>query len=1037
MRLTTRHRMVLAYLATILGLTMSLPAQERSGQINGQASDPSSAAIPGATVTLTNLETNRAVTVKSGGDGSYTTNVDPGHYKVRVEAAGFSGIEIPDLTVLTGKTLKVDAQLKVGSTTETVQVVESAPLIDTTTTQVAHNISSEEFNRMPKARTFQSLVTAAPTATTGDLEGGTQINGASAGENNFIVDGITTSSVLQGQSRTNAPFEILEEVQVKTSGIEAQYGGATGGVISAITKSGGNQFHGDVHYYFQGSGIAAGPVKRLLMDPSNLVTTGYVQDNKQKDSTHEAGYSLGGYFIKNRIYFFSAASPQWRSRDFLYQTSDNQRVTLTQDRTNWQAYNKISADLTQKIRLNVSHYWSPFHAEGRIPAYGVYGNQTTSTAAGLRPNQDQGFFNPQSNYGADVNYTISPTTLLSVRFGRNWDNYKALGVPDKSAVEWGNSSVGITSFAVPGNLQQAKGFDSIPRVQTTLFDIATRTNLQVDFSKFVNFGGQHEIQVGIGRMKNVNRVDNSYPGGGYVTLWWDSAYNDTRTGPQRGTYGYYQVDDLGTKGSTGGTIDNIYIQDRWRIKRRLSLDLGVRFENEKVPSFRRDIKDYAFQFDYTQKVAPRVGASYDVFGDGKFKVYGSFGLFYDWIKYELSRGTFGGDHWVTYYRSLDTLDVLSLSGTNKPGRNLFAGGAAPFLDNRIPSFDADTLDPNIKPLSTALTSIGAEYQVNPKLVVAARWTYNHLRNAIEDVGTLDSTGSEVYIYGNPGQGLTAKSSPTGITPSFALPRPKRNFNALELSFNRRFANRFFLSGSYVYSRLYGNYAGIVSTDEVNPPSTGRSSVLSQSFTGSVTRPGTSSSRYYDLDYLQYDAHGHIGNEGLLPTDRPNAFKLYGSYQLPSMSLMSHQLGTTEIGGFFLAENGGPQQTQVMSTQNAPVLVEGRGDMGRAPFISQTDLVVSHSVKFGETKSLRFEFNAQNVFNQKTATILYPFYNRFRTNPSEVNYTKFDFSKPYDYKAFIAATPDAKQTYGALDPRYGKQDLFRQGFVGRFGIRFQF
>jgi len=91
-----------------------------------------------------------------------------------------------------------------------------------------------------------------------------------------------------------------------------------------------------------------------------------------------------------------------------------------------------------------------------------------------------------------------------------------------------------------------------------------------------------------------------------------------------------------------------------------------------------------------------------------------------------------------------------------------------------------------------------------------------------------------------------------------------------------------------------------------------------------------------------------------------------------------------------------------------------------------------------TGAARFEFNAQNVFNQKTAQLLYTYYNRYRTNSSEVNYTKFNFSQPYDYKALIAATSDATtKAYGALDPRFGKQDLFRAGFQGRLGIKFTF
>jgi hypothetical protein len=238
--------------------------------------------------------------------------------------------------------------------------------------------------------------------------------------------------------------------------------------------------------------------------------------------------------------------------------------------------------------------------------------------------------------------------------------------------------------------------------------------------------------------------------------------------------------------------------------------------------------------------------------------------------------------------------------------------------------------------------------------------------------------------------------------------------------------------------LYGNYSGLVSTDEVTPPATGRSQLPSQAFTGQSTRPGTSASRYYDLDYLQYDAHGNIGNYGLLASDRPNEFKLYGSYELPWKNLMHRDFGTTEIGGFFLGENGAPQSTQVSSTDNAPVYVNGRGDLGRSPAIFQTDLVIAHTVRIGEKKSIRFEFNAQNVFNQKTAQLLYTYYNRYRTNSSELNYKNIRFDQPYDYKALIGQTSDALiQPYGAIDPRFGKQDLFRPGFQGRLGVKFTF
>ncbi len=143
--------------------------------------------------------------------------------------------------------------MKVGNLTEAVQVTaENAPLVDTRSTIIAHNVTAEEIDRMPKGRSFQSIAMTAPSVNSGEIEGGFQVNGASGSENQFTVDGVSTNSLLAGHSRQNTVFEYLQEVQVKTVGIPAEYGGALGGVISAVTKSGGNRFTGEGHYYLSG-----------------------------------------------------------------------------------------------------------------------------------------------------------------------------------------------------------------------------------------------------------------------------------------------------------------------------------------------------------------------------------------------------------------------------------------------------------------------------------------------------------------------------------------------------------------------------------------------------------------------------------------------------------------------------------------------------------------------------------------------------------------------------------------------------------------
>ena len=281
----------------------------------------------------------------------------------------------------------------------------------------------------------------------------------------------------------------------------------------------------------------------------------------------------------------------------------------------------------------------------------------------------QGYFQPQSSYTGQIDYTPTPTSLLTIRGGRFWDDFKSTGIPGESSIQYTNSAENLP-FAIPPALQHGSLFTTTPRVQNTYFDLTARTYVQVDASKFLTFYGQHNIKGGWGLSKTVNKVRENYPGGGYVSINWDQSYNSPNIGVGRGTYGYYTVNDIGVEGSTGGTMNNLYVQDQWRVLPRLTLTLGLRTENEVGPELRRELKDFAFKFGFQDKMAPRLGASLDVFGDGHVKVYGSWGRYFDWVKYELARGTFGGDYWRRLYRSLDLLDLASLSPSGFPGRNL-------------------------------------------------------------------------------------------------------------------------------------------------------------------------------------------------------------------------------------------------------------------------------------------------------------------------------------------------------------------------------
>ena len=560
-----------------------------------------------------------------------------------------------------------------------------------------------------------------------------------------------------------------------------------------------------------------------------------------------------------------------------------------------------------------------------------------------------------------------------------------------------------------------------------MHDKTTRRFVNVDYNQPFTAAGVHTLKAGIGFQRTVNDVNKAYNGGAYVYIWWGQ--NFVFQGDRgRGTYGYYEVDDFGTQGKAGGDITSLYVQDQWTVGSRLTFNLGVRTEREIIPSFQPQILENAIEFGFGDKIAPRLGASYDVRGDGRFKVFGSYGRYFDWTKYELARGSYGGDVWQVWYRSLDTLDIASLSPQNMPGRDLWVvpGG---FRDRRVPNFDST--DPELKPMSQDSLSAGAEYQLNGSSSLAVHYVHNDLVRTIEDIGALDASGNEAYIIGNPGESLATIQAPSGATPiGQPLPKPKRQYDALELTYNRRFANNWFGSASYVLSRLYGNYSGIASSDEITPQSSGFGSTTAQSSTTSIARPGGNANRDWDIDEQLWDSRGNLDPRGRLATDRPHVVKLYGGYVMP--------FGTTLAANFY-GGSGTPLTTYVTTTNGTRVFVNGRGDMGRTAALVRTDVLVAHDVNIGGSKRLRAEFNVLNVFNRKVARYKWVWQNRtspdVRARPAAaLDLSRVDLSNGYDYNALLAATPDGRAN-NAQDPRYGMDDIFDAGTQAYFTIKY--
>jgi hypothetical protein len=1039
-------RAFLPVMLVVLLLTgAGLFAQERGSSITGTVTDASKGVLQGASVTAINNDTKRVFKATTGQDGKYYfRDVEPGKYSLNFEMTGFSKVEVTDVSLLLGRTLTYDAVMQIGKLEQVITVAGAPSAIDTAATVVAHNVTEDEFDRMPKARSFQDVALTSPSVNSGAIEGGIQINGASAAENNFTVDGLSVTGVINGDSRQNALYEFLQEVQVKTSGMEAEYGGALGGVISAVTKSGGNAFHGEAHWYNSGSNFNADPTKRIQTDPVSELATTYFNDPKITDHNNEFGGAISGPILKDKLYFFSGFSTNQRRQesDPMFVGDDLAKSTFKSKGESLNMFNKLSWDPTSRIRTNFSWLYTTQKRTGLLPAFtGYCAGCNALSASNYENNHIQGWYMPQNSYSGSVDITLSSTSLLSIRGGYFWDNYKDLNAPAQHQTRYNTSAIGLP-FEIPTELQQPSGWFDVPLTEVSYHDITTRGFFMGDYTKSFRALGTHNLKIGAGFQKIINNADTAYQGGGYnVAMYWDRSYTSLATGQtDRGTYGYYRVRVIGTQGSGGSSIKHLYIQDQWRIHPRLTLNLGLRTENEKIPTMNNPDQKWAIQFGWKDKLAPRLGASWDVLGNGKMKIFGSWGRYFDWTKYELVRGSFGGDVWREWWYSLDTTDIFSLGLNNLQGRNLWSNEPGSYQDHRTP-LDEDTLDPNLKPMFVTNMVFGTEYQFNPQLSISAHYVRSRLNRTIEDIGRLVD-GNEVYTIGNPGEGrFVYETNHYGATPDFKMPKPDRRYDALELSVNRRFGNSWFLGANYTYSRLYGNYAGLSSTDEiVNGGLPNSSWTASQTAATFTARPGGNANRDYDSDEVMFDSKGHFLT-GRLETDRPHVGKIYGSY--------AFKFGT-EVGVRFYVGSGTPITTRVENLSQIPIMVNGRADAGRMPTLNTTDLLVSHEIKIKETNKVRFEFNITNLFNQKTARYKQNIVTRYRDSSSAMDMSAVNLLNGYDWHELLAQTEYAQDPtrssdpYSldptknwAVDPTYNQYDLFNQGFAGRFAVKYIF
>jgi outer membrane receptor protein involved in Fe transport len=289
-----------------------------TGSIEGTITDPNGAAVPGVTVKVTSPNLISAQTATTDTSGRYKVlNLPPGKYTVTIEAEkGFEKAEKTDVEVNLSRTSTADVQMRVAGTQASVTVTDTAgAAVDVNSNTAGSNVSSEQFSNFPTQRTVQGLYTIAPTVTRSGLRDATgrdrdpSVSGSSGPENNYILDGVNTTDPAFGGSGANLPFEFVQEVEIKTGAYGPEYGKSTGGIFNVITKSGGNEFHGDIFGY--------GTTKGFVRKVKNFPFTGSAFNGF---SEADVGGDIGGPIVKDKLWFFGAFNPQRRKNFYLTQT---------------------------------------------------------------------------------------------------------------------------------------------------------------------------------------------------------------------------------------------------------------------------------------------------------------------------------------------------------------------------------------------------------------------------------------------------------------------------------------------------------------------------------------------------------------------------------------------------------------------------------------------------------------------------------------------------------------------------------------------
>ncbi len=876
-------------------------------------------------------------------------------------------------------------------------------------------IDKETLEKLPKGRDFLSIIPLIPGINHEKRLGGLSVNGASGAENRYYIDGIDTTTLYTGESGMQVNFDFIESIGIPTGGISADFPGSTGGIIQVVTRGGGNTFHGALSLYYDGSALNGHPRPTLRENFLDYGSPEYVTYPEDKWTRIEPGFTLGGPILKDKLWFFAGFIPKFRtatrngdnwplpdwptfnssSTIFFGDTHDSGSNVFKRKDTSYAGTLKLTGQPRENLRFSINALLDYYQWKGELPPENGSGSVQREYA-------EKGFKYPRFSIGGTVDYTVNPNLSLHLSAGYYRSNAKELHGPDGARIRHITSNAGVPGIPpdliVPGGWTNGAWQSSYQLTK----NIQTRLTASFDLSCSFDLLGRHHLKTGFRATRfNIDK-HAGYPYDYYLFYWgWDYEHSNGTTIPT--TYGYVQVRDpygvvVEDVHSTGIAV---FLQDDWTIGDRFTLNLGLRAEKEHIPAF-TGVDDAPIQWNFGDKLAPRVGFSYDIFGDARLTVFGSFGVYYDTMKMALAESHFGGFKWLSHYYDISNWDWKTAfpDDSEHPLTGGLAGGTYFQTRNwREVSFARN--QPGMKPFRKDEFTFGVR-KTWGDWNISARFLHNYIVNAIDDFGPLTPDGGYHFFTGNPGSDwfqerfnevIAAGMLPEGVRAVEAV----REYTSVTLSLDKKLRNRWLGGFSYTWSRLYGNYSGLSSSDEDGGSS-----------------PNTS--RYFDAWFLTYNQEGEE-SLGLLRTDRTHQFKVYGAY--------AFDFGLT-LGFNAHAMSGTPLQTEMYLNGLWGFYPLGRGNEGRTPWLWQIDLYAEYNLKLSDKFTLQFNLNISNLTDNDMARDRY-----MRYYQSVVWLDETDILNGFDYAGLL----DGGNV--RLDPLYNMEFDYLESIAARLGVKLMF